>query len=116
MAPLFRVEKAAESDGALLGYDWIEVLAIEPWALAHRPEGYGDWCDRTISCLYVCLTPQGLTRITSDDFWIAIEELFEYEHASDVAESPAIVITTGDASVVQTGASSTANVRVITEN
>src|SRR5262245_61785848 len=53
--PLFRVDKHENAEHGLLGYDWLEVLAIEPWALAFPTKEYGDWCDRRISNYYVCL-------------------------------------------------------------
>lgn len=102
---LFRVDKRNGSAHGLLGYDWVEVLAIEPWALGFRRAGYGDWCDRIIACHYICLTEHGLIRISSDDFWAAIEEYGEYDELTPQREPQGIVITTGDASVVQTGGS-----------
>lgn len=99
---LFRVDKREDASDGLLGYDWIEVLAIEHSATAFRTRTYGDWCDRLIVVDYVCLTPYGLTKIRSDDFWTALEEYREYDEQTPQVES-GIVITTGDASVVQTG-------------
>jgi hypothetical protein len=101
MEPLFRIERAQDFDGGLLGYDWIEVLAIEPWALAFRTNDYGEWCDRKILNHYICLTPQGLVRITSEDFWVALEELNEYDPETDNSPPPRYIVTTGDSSVVQ---------------
>ena len=102
---LFRVEKRGDASHGLLGYDWIEVLAIEPWAIAFKSDDYGDWCDRVIASHYICLTESGLTRITSGDFWAAIEEYGEYNELSPQSGSQGITITAGDASVIQTGGS-----------
>ncbi|KJS57060.1 hypothetical protein VM98_03085 [Streptomyces rubellomurinus subsp. indigoferus] len=85
MEPLLRVERSPDAESDLLGYAWIDVLAIEPRALAIPGEGYGDWCDRLISNWYICLTPNGLTRITSDDFWTAVEENEEYSLRAESA-------------------------------
>jgi hypothetical protein len=103
LAYLFRIEKLAGASEQLLGFDWIEVLAIEPWAIGRRPADYGDWCDRTVSVMYVCLTDIGLIRITSDDFWTAVEEFQEYESETAVAGDPALMIQAGDRAVVQVG-------------
>jgi hypothetical protein len=48
MGFLFRVQRAHGADDrfTLLGYERIEVLAIEPWALSFPSKEYGDWCDR----------------------------------------------------------------------
>ncbi|MFL6124815.1 hypothetical protein [Actinophytocola sp.] len=101
MEPLFRIERIEGYDGGLIGYDWIEVLAIEPWALAFPGDGYGDWCDRRISNYYICLTPVGLMRITSDDFWVALEDYNEYDLETDNISMPKYVVTTGESSIVQ---------------
>lgn len=100
---LFRVDKHDGAAQGVLGYDWVEVLAIEPRALAFRTSDYGDWCDRIISCYYICLTEQGLIRITAEDFWVAIENYGEYNEMTPQREHRSIVITAGDASVIQTG-------------
>jgi hypothetical protein len=101
---LFRVDARTEATDALLGFEWIEVLAIEPAALAFRTRDFGEWCDRRIIVDYICLTPGGLLRIRSDDFWAALEEYGEYDQLTPQQhETGGIVITTGDASVVQTG-------------
>lgn len=101
---LFRVDARTRASDALLGYEWIEVLAIEPAALAFRTRDFGEWCDRRIVVDYICLTPGGLTRIRSDDFWAALEEYGEYdEQTPQGKEGGGIVITTGDSCVVQTG-------------
>ncbi len=42
-------------------------------------KGYGDWAQAVVKIQYVCRTPSGLTRITSEDLWAAIEEYEEYE-------------------------------------
>lgn len=100
---IFRVEKRSDCEGGLLGYDWVEVLAIQQMALGHPGREYGDWCDRVISSDYICLTEHGLTRIGAEDFWAAIEDYGEYDEQSPQANYGGIVITTGDQSVVQTG-------------
>lgn len=94
----------------MLGYDWIEVLAVEPWALGRRSAEYGDWCDRTISVLYVCLTETGLARIHSDDFWAAVEDYGEYTDEGAVPSTAELLIQTGDRSVVQVGSTTVGDV------
>jgi hypothetical protein len=101
--PLFRVEARPGANDGLLGYQWIEVLAIEPKALAERTRGYGDWANRLIVCDYICLTEMGLMTIRSDDFWSAMEEHQEYDEQTPQQHLPGIVITAGDASVIMTG-------------
>jgi hypothetical protein len=101
MSYIFRIEKRAGAPQQLLGYDWIEVLAVEPWALGRRSADYGDWCDRTISVTYVCLTEVGLVRIGSEDFWAAVEDYREYASETGESGDAAMLIQTGDSSVVQ---------------
>lgn len=103
MSYLFRVEQKGDADHQLLGYQWIEVLAVEPWALGRRTPNYGDWCDQTISVHYVCLTEMGLVRIGSEDFWTAVEEYREYAEETAVAGDTGILIQAGDRAVVQVG-------------
>jgi hypothetical protein len=110
MSYLFRVEKLAGAKDQLLGYDWIEVLAVEPWAIGRRSAEYGDWCDRTISVMYVCLTEVGLIRINSEDFWTAVEEFREYESETAISGDAAMMIHAGDRSVVQVGSTTIGNV------
>jgi hypothetical protein len=112
MSYLFRIEKGGDPTQQLLGYDWIEVLAIEPWALAHPSPGYGEWCDRTISVNYVCLTEAGLVRITSDDFWSAVEQSREYAGESAESGAQGTVIRAGDRSFVQVASTVVGNVLV----
>lgn len=100
---LFRVEARNGAPDALLGYQWVEVLAIEPNAIGERTRGYGDWLDRQIVCDYVCLTESGLIKIRSSDFWAAMEQYQEYDEQTPQPNPPQVVVTTGDASVVQTG-------------
>jgi hypothetical protein len=113
VTPLFRVQRLPSStDGnRLLGYEWIEVLAIEPWALGHPDDQYGPWCDRVIRCQYICLTPDGLMRITSDDFWAALDDYQEYDPTSPNKPEAQYVITAGDASVVQVGTTTHGDIR-----
>jgi hypothetical protein len=103
MSYLFRIAQRPGADDQLLGYEWIEVLAIEPWALAHRTREWGDWCANPIRVQYICLTPDGLVRIGSDDFWTAVEEHREYDDESATAGDSSLTVTTGDRSVVQMG-------------
>lgn len=56
----------------MLAYEWIEVLAIDPFALGKPDENWGEWCQATISTMYVCRTSHGLIQIGSDDIWEAI--------------------------------------------
>lgn len=106
MQALLRVEQNPGSDRhyELLGYPWLEVIWVEPWALAVPDEEYGAWCDRRIAVQYVCRTDHGLIRISSDDFWAAIEEYEEYVavHSDDKTEAP-LQIVAGAGSVVHVG-------------
>jgi hypothetical protein len=111
--PLFRVQRlpGATDKNCLLGFEWIEVLAIEPWALGHPNDQYGPWCDRLIRSQYICLTPEGLIRITSDDFWAALNDYQEYDPASPNKPEGQYVITAGDQSVVQVGTTTHGDIR-----
>ncbi len=76
---LFRVELNQKCEKPQLGFQWIEVLAIEPFALGNpAKEDWGEWCYKVISSMYICRTDSGLHRISSEDFWYAIEENAEY--------------------------------------
>jgi hypothetical protein len=110
MSYLFRIEKRGDTEDQLLGYDWIEVLAIEPWALGRRSAEYGDWCDRTVSVMYICLTEAGLIRIGSADFWTAVEEFREYAGDTAVSGQAEILIQNGDRSVVQIGSTTVGDI------
>jgi hypothetical protein len=110
MSCLFRIEKKAGTDDQLLGYDWLEVLAVEPWALGRRSAEYGDWCDRTIKVMYICLTEMGLVRIGSEDFWAAVEDYREYAAEAAVSGDAVMLIKTGDRSVVQVGSTTVGDV------
>jgi hypothetical protein len=112
MSYLSRIEKSSGGTQELLGFDWIEVLAIEPWALGHPPADYGVWCDRTISVSYICLTEAGLMRIRSDDFWSAVEESREYSGEGAERGAPGTVIRAGDRSFVQIASTVVGNVLV----
>ena len=114
MSFLFRVERATDSDenNRLLGYDWVEVLAIEPWALGKPGQDYGSWCNQTVNCQYICLTPDGLTRITADDFWAALEDYEEYDPNSPHSTNAGIIITTGGSSVVQVGSGNSGGIHL----
>lgn len=100
---LFRVEKRPNAKIGLLGYDWVEVVAIQPWALAFPDSSWGEWCDRPIKCEYICLTDRGLMRIGADDFWAALEDYGEYDERSPQSPEGKFVISAGENSVVQTG-------------
>jgi hypothetical protein len=101
--PLFRVEARPGAARGLLGYRWVEVLAIEPAALAIPSKDYGEWCERVVVCDYICLTEGGLMIIRSSDFWAAVEDYKEYDEMTPQDNPPYIVVTTGHSSVVQTG-------------
>ena len=78
---MFRVKENSKCKKRLLGYKWIEVIAIEPWALGNpdkEPGKWGKWAYKTINNMYICKTDAGLVRITSEDFWASIEEYKEY--------------------------------------
>ena len=87
---LFRVEEnpSCPAEGRLLGYQWIEVLAIEPRAIANKGRGYGTWCHKLLANWYVCRTECGLIRIPDADFWAAIEEHEEYRISADTSRFP----------------------------
>jgi hypothetical protein len=78
MNVLFRLEQVSNPAGAILGYTWIDVIAIEPRALARPPDDYGDWCVNLIDTWYICRTDLGIQRIPDRDIWAAIEEYEEY--------------------------------------
>ncbi len=108
MPPLLRVEQNPESEDSyqLLGYAWLEVLWVEPWALAVPAKNYGAWADRQIVVQYVCMTPDGVVQITGEDFWAAIEEYQEYVAAKPEEASPApLQVIASSGSVVHIGAS-----------
>lgn len=106
---LLRVEQNPTSSESyrLLGYEWLEILWVEPWALAIPDEGWGTWCDRRIAVQYVCMTEIGVTRIGADDFWIALEEYQEYVTAEGQsrASPPPLQIVASAGSVVHVGGS-----------
>jgi hypothetical protein len=72
---LLRVQQnpASRESYRLLGYEWLEILWVESWALAIPDEGWGTWCDRSITMQYVWMTESGVIRIGADDFWIALD-------------------------------------------
>ena len=81
---LFRLERKSDAgDSGGLGYQWIEVLAIEPRALGNPGTEYtgkdwGDWCYKTCHNWYVCNTETGIVWLTDDDVRAAVEEGEEY--------------------------------------
>lgn len=99
---IFRVEQNPASDFnvELLGYKWLEVLAIVPRALANPSKEYGSWCYKVIDNWYICKTEVGLIRITQDDFWTAVEEYNE-NRLADPVHIPALTITAGEGAIVQ---------------
>lgn len=108
MQSLIRVEQNPEGGGyELLGYKWLEVLWVEPWALAVPDKSWGPWCDRHVAVQYVCMTEVGVVRITAEDFWTAIEEYEEYvaKHSEDPVEAPLKIVASAG-SVVHVGNSS----------
>ena len=83
MAVLFRLERNPKfkgSDppaGSDFGWRWIEVVAIEPRAIAGpEPQDAEGW--REFRNWYVCRTEGGLKRIAAEELWSAIEENREY--------------------------------------
>lgn len=65
---LFRLKlNPKKSEQSILGYKWIEVLALEPWTF----HGEGT---PVLRCMYVCRTELGLTQIASEDLWSDIGE------------------------------------------
>lgn len=69
---IFRIERVGD-DGDVLGWEWVEVLAIEPWAMGWPGREYGEWAQAEVLVRYVCRTPDGLVQIASKDLWHAIE-------------------------------------------
>ncbi len=80
---LFRLERnpACERENSILGFAWIEVLAITPRALANAGEGE-EWCWKVLESWYICRTELGLQRISETDLWTAVEVADEYRLAS----------------------------------
>lgn len=80
---LFKLIKAKGATGGMLGYDFIEVLAVEPFALypARRPNDYKkgrdgvskSWAEYGVSVLYICRTEHGLTKLCERDLWAELE-------------------------------------------
>jgi hypothetical protein len=76
-APLFTLtaverKRGDGRKGGNLGFEWIEVLAIEHDMILKPDDEYGDRCEHLIRAMYVCRTPRGITQITSYDLWDAI--------------------------------------------
>jgi hypothetical protein len=109
VAALLRVEQNPTSPESyrLLGYEWLEILWVEPWALAIPDESWGTWCDRRIAVQYVCMTEGGVVRIGADDFWMALEEYEEYVTAGPQSRDlpPPLQIVASAGSVVHVGGS-----------
>lgn len=61
-------------ENGLLGYDWLEVLAIVPVALGKPGKDCGDWCGYTVTNDYVCRTADGLRRLRERDVWATIDK------------------------------------------
>jgi hypothetical protein len=109
VSSLLRVEQNPTSPEPyrLLGYEWLEILWVEPWALAIPDEGWGTWCDRRVAVQYVCMTESGVARISADDFWMALEEYEEYVTAEGECRDspPPLQIVASAGSVVHVGGS-----------
>lgn len=81
---LFRLVKAPGSNGGILGFDWIEVIAAIPRAIhkARTEEDYeegldgvsAEWTDFGIEHEYICRTEHGLTKLANRDLW---DEIYE---------------------------------------
>lgn len=74
---LFRLKLNPELKGdPLLGYAWIDVLAIEPWGLSKEDDtDIKKWVFMRVCSFYICRVPEfGLIRITSADLWHALGE------------------------------------------
>jgi hypothetical protein len=97
---LFRIQLNPESSSEfnVLGFEWLEVLAIEPRAIANKEEGYGPWCHKLLDNWYICLTETGIIRIPSGDFWSAIDA---YKFSTPKKGPPPYQIIAGPQSVVQ---------------
>lgn len=80
---LFRLIKVAGRTGGLLGYEWIEVLAVVPDAIeAHN----------LIRQVYICRTDLGLVQIMDGDLW---PEVDEGEYTEDPRSIPAQSLAAG---------------------
>jgi hypothetical protein len=97
---IFRVQLNPESSSEfnLLGFQWLEVLAIEPRAIANKGKRYGPWCYKPLCNWYICLTEDGLVRIPDEDFWSAIEA---YKHSPEEKGPLAYQIIAAPQAVVQ---------------
>ena len=84
---LFKLVKREGGDGGMLGYEWIEVLAIEPFAIREKTADWGDWCKNPIAVQYVCRTEQGLSQIMSAEIWAEVDEGNYYEEGGPVPPS-----------------------------
>jgi hypothetical protein len=79
---LFRLIANPEFTGdKLMGYEWIDVLAMEPWAIRPQPETeLGEWAAAEIAVQYICRIPSvrgggtELVRFAADDLWTALGE------------------------------------------
>jgi hypothetical protein len=80
---LFRLVKAPNATGGILGYDFIDVIAAIPFALTNALTGEDyeqgrqgvseSWAKFGVEVEYICRTKYGLTKITSTDLWLCIE-------------------------------------------
>ncbi len=62
MNGLFRLEQVPNPTSELLGFKWLEVLAIEPRA-STRASKEEKWADRVFTNWYICRTESGMVRL-----------------------------------------------------
>lgn len=66
---LFRLELVPERKGeSLLGFDWIEILAVTPHWLSPREEG--QW---HVGHAFIVRTEHGPTVLAGDDVWPEVD-------------------------------------------
>ena len=74
MQVLFRLKRKMEFKGdGLLGYPWLEIIAISAVALGKPEEGSESWSVHQVVNDYLCRSEDGLCRLREDDVWSAIE-------------------------------------------
>ena len=88
---LFRLERkdplSPDAD-QILGYEWLEVLAIVPVAIKDNDGQYGDWAKSLIATEWHCLSPNGYVCVIGDDVTIGDKDIpGEYTLASPAEEN-----------------------------
>lgn len=67
----------AEPENTVIGYEWIKVLAILPWAVVTEDDGdafhLGNWASAQIVTQWLCETDHGTTILVETDLLEEIE-------------------------------------------